>query len=246
MATKRKAKKTAPRKAAAAAPATTKAKRKPRKRKAATKRAASGAFTSSKRTRKPMQLVLKIEDVPINSPALRRLTDSQRVDLAAMDARRRTLATRPAWALDESIWRRAVRTVSPNWTKLRNPWPTVAWVYLHIDGPVGEGRRGLLERDQNSAGSRSSKKHNPNTKRIQQSFSSEHEEADDEPQSAPSRSEQLNVERVHVDETGVDESGNYRGRGTWWRVFNASLDSVVRAASSGAARAIGARMLRAQ
>jgi hypothetical protein len=212
--------------------------RKPRKRKAAKKRrkraaASSSSGTSSgsskRRSRKPLQLVLRVEDVAINSAALQRLSDAQRVDLAAMDPRKRTFATRPAWAADDAAWRRAVRLVSPHWSRLRNPWPTVAWVYLHSGGAVAEGRRGFAAKaDDEEPKRRSSARARTTTRSTQTSYA----DGDDEAQP-------VRVERVAVDETGIDEFGTYRGRGgLWWRVWNASIDSIVRAASAAAARAI--------
>ncbi|HET8938981.1 MAG TPA: hypothetical protein VFN67_36305 [Polyangiales bacterium] len=227
MATKRKTK------TKRAAPTAAKP-RKARKRKTAKprKRATASSGGSSKRgSRRPLQLVLRIEDTPINSPSLARLNDSQRVDLAAMSSRR-TFSTRPAWAVDDAAWRRAIRTVTPHWARLRNPWPTVAWVYLHSGGTVAtDGRRGLTERDRER--DEQPPRRRPAGRARPESSQRAHygdPELDDV--------EPVRVERVRVDETGIDDNGQYRGRGTWWRVWNSSLDSVVRAASAVAARAI--------
>lgn len=234
MATKRKSKT----KAAAAPAAPTRRKpAKARKRKSAPKRKRAAAATgSAKRTRRPLQLVLRVEDVPINSPSLSRLSDSQRVDLAAMSAKR-TFSTRPAWVLDDAAWRRAIRTVGPHWARLRHPWPTVAWVYLHSDGPVAsDGRRGLTERETDQP-RRRARAARPafvtgQAAMARANLGGSYDDTE-ETQPVPVR-----VERLRVDETGIDDAGNYRGRGLWWRVWNASMDSIVRAASASAARAI--------
>ncbi|HET8939213.1 MAG TPA: hypothetical protein VFN67_37470 [Polyangiales bacterium] len=236
MATKRKSTTT---KKAAAPEQKPKPKRRKRKKAAKRKRAASSSRSSGtssgsskRRTRKPLQLVLRVEDVAINSPALQRLSDAQRVDLAAMDSRKRTFATRPAWAADDAAWRRAVRLVAPHWQRLRNPWPTVAWVYLHSGGAVAEGRRGLAAREDDApAAARSGRR----SARARATTRSTHEDYNEAEEAAP-RTQPVRVEQLHVDETGIDQHGQYRGRGLWWRVWNASLDSVVRATSAAAAR----------
>lgn len=232
MASKRKTTKTrAPRKAAASeAPKRKRRKRKASKRIARKRSPAAASGGVSKRTRRPMQLVLRVEDVAVNSPSLGRLTDSQRLDLATMPEQR-TLSKRPAWATDESIWRHAVRVVTPHWRKLRHPWPTVAWVYLRMDGPVGSGR-GLADKrrdedEESPRPRRAAARARANTSSTRAAYNG----SDDDDQ-------RVRVEQVRVDETGIDEDGNYRGRGLWWRVVSAGLDSVVRAASAAAARAL--------
>ncbi|HEX6290289.1 MAG TPA: hypothetical protein VFZ66_13940 [Herpetosiphonaceae bacterium] len=231
MATKRKQST----KKAAAAPEQKPKRRKRKKAAKRRKRAASSSSSSAsggsskRRGRKPLQLVLRVEDVAINSAALQRLSDAQRVDLAAMDPRKRTFATRPAWAADDAAWRRAVRLVSPHWSRLRNPWPTVAWVYLHSGGAVAEGRRGLAAREDDAPPARGARA------RARATTRSTHDAYNDAEDAAP-RGQTVRVEQLHVDETGIDQNGQYRGRGLWWRVWNASLDSVVRATSAAAAR----------
>ncbi len=204
-------------------------KRKAAKRKAAKKRRSSAArSTGSKRTRRPLQLVLSIADIAINSPALAPLSDAQRVDLAAMDSRK-TLSTRPAWATDETLWRKAVRVVSPHWKRLRHPWPVVAWAYLRMDGAVGHARGLDSTRDDDAPrGKRRAAARAPRSTTTRSQYGD-----DDLDDAQPVR-----VERLRVDATGIDESGEYRGQGIWWRVWNASIDSVVRAATATAARAI--------
>lgn len=221
MATKRKKTKQEPE-----APKRARPRKRAKKRKAAKRRTARSAGT--KRTRRPLQLVLSVQDIPINSPALAPLSDAQRVDLAAMDSRK-TLSTRPAWAADETLWRKAVRVVGPHWKRLRHPWPVVAWAYLRLDGAVSHAR-GLegseRDREEQPRGKRRAAARAPRSSRAQY--------ADD----LLDDTEPVRVERLRVDAAGVDDNGNYRGQGIWWRVWNASLDSVVRAATASAARAI--------
>lgn len=224
MATKRKKKQPE-----AEAPKRARPSKRAKKRKAAKRRPARSA--GAKRTKRPLQLVLSIADIPINSPALAPLSDAQRVDLAAMDPRK-TLSTRPAWAADETAWRKAVRVVGPHWKRLRHPWPVVAWAYLRMDGAVSHAR-GLegsdRERDEQPRGKRRAAARAPAPRSSSRAQYADELLDDAEP---------VRVERLPVDATGIDNNGNYRGQGIWWRVWNASLDSVVRAATASAARAI--------
>lgn len=221
MATKRKKTKQEPE-----APKRARPRKRAKKRKAAKRRTARSAGT--KRTRRPLQLVLSVQDIPINSPALVPLSDAQRVDLAAMDSRK-TLSTRPAWAADETTWRKAVRVVGPHWKRLRHPWPVVAWAYLRMDGAVSHAR-GLEGSDRDREEQpRSGKRRAPARARSSRAQYGDEDLDDAQP---------VRVERLRVDATGIDESGEYRGQGIWWRVWNASIDSVVRAATAAAARAI--------
>ena len=202
-----------------------------RARKRTTKRKAAQRRTrSAGPKRRPLQLVLSVQDIPINSASLAPLSDAQRVDLAAMDPRK-TLSTRPAWAADEDSWRKAVRVVAPHWKRLRHPWPVVAWAYLRLDGAVGNAR-GF-----EGSGSDSTERRKRGAARVRSRSTSQREQysddIDDDGGAQPVR-----IERLRVDATGIDDQGNYRGQGIWWRVWNASMDSVVRAATAAAARAI--------
>lgn len=197
--------------------------RKKRKRKASKRKAkaSSSGAPKKKRGRKPLQLLLRVEDTPINSPALSKLSDGQRVDLAAMSSKR-SFSTRPAWATNEQTWRKSIRLVSPQWKRLSNPWATVARVYILLDGSIGHGR-GHVEREREQPKQRG--------RRSSSNASARQAEPEDD-------GGRVHVERVNVDEAGVDDEGHYRGRGIWWRVWDASIDSVVRAATAAAARAI--------
>lgn len=204
--------------------------RKKRKRKAAKrskrKAGSSSSAPKKKRGRKPLQLLLRVEDTAINSPSLSKLSDGQRVDLAAMNPKR-SFTTRPAWATDEATWRKSIRLVSPKWKHLSNPWATVARVYLLLEGPIGHGR-GHVEREHE----REAPKQRARRTSSASSSSSAHEYDQGD------GGDRVHVERLKVDETGIDQDGEFRGRGIWWRVWNASIDGVVSAATGAAARAM--------
>jgi hypothetical protein len=227
MATKRKKKR-----AEATAPAAAPRKRKRKAARSRKRRSPIGSTAKRGAKKKPLMLVLRVEDVPINSAALARLSDAQRVDLASINPRK-SFAARPAWATDEQLWRKAIRTVGPHWQRLSHPWPTVAWVYLRMDGPVGQARGIALRETERAA--RGGRKQALSTSHRRPTQSTRSQYGDDELDDA----EPVRVERLRVDETGIDEFGTFRGRGgIWWRVWNASMDSVVRAATAAAARAV--------
>lgn len=176
-------------------------------------RARAAVQNAPRKKRGVLSVTVQVPDVGIADPELEGLTDRNRIELGSLGTRFRA-TTRPAWAVDELAWKKALRQLRPYWSRYEQPYAATAFVYLRTGGAVGSRRE------------------------------PEPSDAEREPRARPrargESADPVQVERVQLDELGYDSGGSYYGRqdGPIWRVFNASVDSVVRAATAAAARAL--------
>jgi len=162
----------------------------------------------------------------LDGPELGQLSAAQRLELASMGQRKR-VSLMPSWASDERTWRKSARLLSRSWKRYEHPYAAVALLYLRSGGIVGSAHR---------AGPGPGAGLRPGARRKPGGGGG-----------GGGAAGGLEVERVHVDELGYAEDGNYYGPGEpLWRVTSGAdsalyVDTVVRARTASSARAMVAQ-----
>lgn len=172
-------------------------------------------------SRRVLAVTVHVPDIRADSSELRGLTADQRLQLVTMGPKYRP-AVSPSWVGDDALWKAAVRHVHRNnWKRYDHPYAVVALTYQRMGGS--------FERE----------RHEPSARELSHSNATAQRQPPRRQQAAEG-GEPAQVSQVRLDELGYDSQGQYWGRegGPVWRVFTSSIDSVVRAASAAAARAL--------
>lgn len=163
----------------------------------------------------------------IDSPELAGLCAEKRLELAMLGTAKKH-ASRPSWAVDEAVWRKAMRAVSPHWRRYEHPYAAVAFVYQRMGGNV-----------------RSAAVHRPEAVHTHRIHSARVSARAPHP-TRRAHSEHIEVERVQLDELGYDPDGRYHGfqHGPLWRVSAADFEAIIPARNQAEARTIALQQYR--